>query len=590
MATLSLYSHATQQKHVLQGRLVYTIGSAPDNWLRLEDETVHPHHAIISIAGEKIKIQKFQEHVEIKIQHIPIKIPGYLKHGDVLTLGKIEFEFQAETRLTSQFKFSREAHINKMVCSVDISSGYPAPGEKALLTYQATALNQEQFGIQLLGELVALTKAYGGLLLVQKQDAGKKIEDCFTPLAVKAPAGETLAIPYELFTNAPHAGNLNHAKVLVAAEAMAKSGSSGILSCSYCYLPLLLKSQWMVVLLVGTFGNHKNFQDTLPALCSAAGAYIIPMLELLGKYNVQEAELQTAQQIISYQEAELKAANAIQASLLPVASRCQQIEVPVSLDIWGVYRPAGQVGGDYLDILFSQDESQLYFCIGDVSGKGQAASLVMATVRAYFRLLASQGVRTNTIVEQLNRHLHQDLHKIGKLFVTMMVFRWDEMSGQLFYTPAGTHLWIIRQDGSVSPQERTGTIIGMRDKLSEEQKEESLLPLAEGEILVLATDGVWEARNQKEEAWEDQENNFITSLRQSPKTSALAVLHHLLNDLECFTAGVGIAHDDISLLVIQKKAKPIVMVDRFLKLYQQGKVENIEQVMKNLKTMLESSQ
>jgi hypothetical protein len=79
---------------------------------------------------------------------------------------------------------------------------------------------------------------------------------------------------------------------------------------------------------------------------------------------------------------------------------------------------------------------------------------------------------------------------------------------------------------------------------------------------------------------------FQVSMQQCPFRSVEGVLGQVLHKLEEFTAGVDTPYDDITLLGIQKKAKPLVMVERFLKLHRQGKAENIEEVMENLKRML----
>lgn len=181
-------------------------------------------------------------------------------------------------------------------------------------------------------------------------------------------------------------------------------------------------------------------------------------------------------------ESELKIANAIQMSMLPKVS-----DSPCGgeIDLYASLTPALEVGGDLYDYFLC--DNRIYFCIGDVSGKGVPAALMMAVVRAMFRSEARRSDNAATIVDTMNRNLSEEY--TADYFVTMFVGILDLASGHLDYCNAGHEPPVI--SGQALPVKLNLPIGALADWNYEGQEAE----LHPGDMLFLFTDGLSEAKN-----------------------------------------------------------------------------------------------
>ena len=196
-------------------------------------------------------------------------------------------------------------------------------------------------------------------------------------------------------------------------------------------------------------------------------------------------------------ESELRIARDIQMSMVP--SVFPEIE---GLDMYASMTPAKEVGGDLYgyEIL----DNQLYFCIGDVSGKGVPASLFMAQATRLFHTLASQGMTPDEICNIMNKELSGEDNEMG-MFVTMFICMYDLKQGRLEYCNAGHNPPII---GNAEGQytfldvKEANAPIGLWPDL-EYVGEKMDLP-SDG-MMLLYTDGLNEAENcQQEQYGEDR--------------------------------------------------------------------------------------
>lgn len=565
-----LVNEITGEFFSLKGAFIYEIGSAPQCWITLSHKNVYPCHAQLIRAGENFRINRAFEKAEIRINEEILELPKFLKDGDRISIGETILTFQQQNSVNT-VKFLPYLKISKMNSLQSVSGNFPVAQNIAFPLLPTITFDQEKFYTSILEKFVKATQAIGGSILRRKLGNFNKQENAF--LILFALNYDEIFLPSDLECIFDE-----QAKIAQATGSFTKqnSNTSEHISLCYLYLPIIVDKQMIqAVLLCGTFSNYKVFQEYLLPLASIVTYHIQPLIRSIEKHNNQECELD--------------AANAIQASLLPFDKKPKSLDMPASLDIAGIYHPAGHVSGDYVDIVFSKEKKYLYFCVGDVSGKGTGASLIMATVRAYFRLLAEQGAATHIIAQEINRILKSDLQKIGGKFITMVILRWDELVGKLYYTPAGEQHMQILRNNTLESQAITGRALGMRNELEDCQKQEIEIPLAEGEIIILATDGVWEARNQIGDEWGKE--RFYTSIQNSQKRNAQHILQSIVDEWENFTAGIKAHHDDVTLLVIEKKAKPSVMVDRMLSLYReskkQGKIEDVEKSLENLLQLLQ---
>jgi serine phosphatase RsbU (regulator of sigma subunit) len=181
-------------------------------------------------------------------------------------------------------------------------------------------------------------------------------------------------------------------------------------------------------------------------------------------------------------EAEVRRAAEIQAQLLPHAAP----DLP-GYEFAGVCLPARQVGGDFFDWLAGDDAIRL--SLGDVMGKGMAASLLTATVRAALRVVEDLPVAA--AVEAVNRALSPDLAHSDS-FITLFHAALEPDSGLLTYVDAGHGMvFIQRLDGSVEPLRQRGLPLGV---LPDARYPAGTATLAPGDTLVIYSDGLPDAR------------------------------------------------------------------------------------------------
>ena len=187
-------------------------------------------------------------------------------------------------------------------------------------------------------------------------------------------------------------------------------------------------------------------------------------------------------------ESELRIARNIQMSMVP--SMFPDVD---GLDMYASMTPAKEVGGDLYNYL--QLDDKLYFCIGDVSGKGVPASLVMAIATRGFRTLALLGNTPAEIATRLNYELTDNNEE--SMFATMFICRLDLKTLRLEYCNAGHNPPIIgNAEGQYTllDAQETNAPIGLWPDLEYVGEE---MDLHSGSMMLLYTDGLNEAENSQ---------------------------------------------------------------------------------------------
>jgi sigma-B regulation protein RsbU (phosphoserine phosphatase) len=205
------------------------------------------------------------------------------------------------------------------------------------------------------------------------------------------------------------------------------------------------------------------------------------------------------------------------------------------------YEPAGPVSGDYCDLV-SLDNGELYFLIGDVSGKGVAASLLMSRLHAIFRSLIGAGLGVNELVERANQLFAESTMR--PYYATLVCGK-AARSGKMEICNAGHVAPLLLHDGGVTPIAATGLPIGM---FCQERYSSTQVKLGKGDRLLLYTDGLSEARNQDDCEYGDSRlSAFLTGCRQLP---AVSLVKELLDDLSEFSLARP-KSDDLTVMAIE---------------------------------------
>ena len=238
-------------------------------------------------------------------------------------------------------------------------------------------------------------------------------------------------------------------------------------------------------------------------------------------------------------ESELNVASNIQMSMLPSVFPDRE-----GLDMYASMTPAKEVGGDLYGYLLTGDS--LYFCLGDVSGKGIPASLFMAQATRLFRTLATQQMPPEEICTRMNDALSGDENPTN-MFVTLFVGLVDLVSGRLRYCNAGHNPPVIgggELHGEML-QVRPNVPIGIVPGLVYEGEE---IDTIKGRPLFLYTDGLNEAENRDYAQFGDE--RLLDILRNTHFDSARQVIETLKAEVERHRDGAE-PNDDLTMLCLR---------------------------------------
>jgi serine phosphatase RsbU (regulator of sigma subunit) len=236
-------------------------------------------------------------------------------------------------------------------------------------------------------------------------------------------------------------------------------------------------------------------------------------------------------------EQELRTAQAIQRAFLP-----KETPALAGWQLMPYYQPAREVGGDFYDFIALEDE-QFALVIGDVTGKGVPAALVMATVLTMLRSATRDSNSPAQILERVNGLLVTEIPT--GVFVTCFYALLDPRDGHLRYANAGHEAPYRRQGNQVSELWATGMPLGMLPGSCYDEFEATLAP---GESLFFYSDGLVEAHNPSGEMFGFPR---LQALLSTPPHEP-ALLDFVLAQLNGFTGEQWEQEDDVTLLALQR--------------------------------------
>jgi len=220
-------------------------------------------------------------------------------------------------------------------------------------------------------------------------------------------------------------------------------------------------------------------------------------------------------------------------------------EVP-GIDMAFATRPANTVAGDYYDAFRRAADGPLLIAVADVSGKSVPAAMLMANFQASLRALAGAPGSLSQLVTDLNR-LACGNNLNGRRFTTAFLAELNPATGELSYLSAGHNPpMLVRQDGSIERLSSDSMPLGI--ELTEKFVAGTTV-LQLNDLLVIYTDGVTEAHNERDE--EFGEGRLLALLQPRIKERAAVTLSGIMKHLDDFV-GVAAQHDDITCLVVSR--------------------------------------
>ena len=239
-------------------------------------------------------------------------------------------------------------------------------------------------------------------------------------------------------------------------------------------------------------------------------------------------------------EREMHVAAEIQRQILPKGAP----PVP-GFQLAGWNRPARQVGGDYYD-MFPTKDGRMGLLVGDVSGKGIPAALMVSTLHSALRLLVGQTGAGAGLLARLNRHIQES--STPNKFITMLLGELDPGTGRLRYVNAGHNPGLLlRRDGRVEELGATGVPLGL---LLGSRYTEREVTVERGDLLCLYSDGITEAESVTDDEFGTE--RLVELLRahrdDAPLDELLASIQHAVGD---FSQGRP-QYDDQTLLLLRR--------------------------------------
>ncbi|WP_263384653.1 SpoIIE family protein phosphatase [Granulicella arctica] len=301
-------------------------------------------------------------------------------------------------------------------------------------------------------------------------------------------------------------------------------------------LPLSGRTRLLGLLALGSKRSEEAYTPTDLRILQSVAAQTGLTLEVAEL--VQTLASQASQRERMNREIEI--AREVQQRLFP-----QIIPAIPGVSLAGMCRPASEVGGDYYDLIEMED-GNLGFTIGDVSGKGISAALIMASLRASLRgLILDTPDDLARMMQKVNRLVYEA--SSSSRYATFFFATFNPQTRELRYVNAGHNPPIVAraQSGKLDRLEACGPVVGLLPLVDYEAQS---LILEAGDLLIAYTDGISEAMTADDEEW--GETRMLEAAPGHTSASASEIIEHIFKAADQFTAGAE-QHDDMTLLIMK---------------------------------------
>lgn len=301
---------------------------------------------------------------------------------------------------------------------------------------------------------------------------------------------------------------------------------------------LFLRQRIIVPVLSINDGANQVASGNLDIQLTPAGSNEIS--NLMSSFNKMVGGLKHRDQM----RRSLEVAKEVQQNLLPAQN--PDIE---GLDIAGRSVYCDETGGDYFDyIRFDKDSnSRVAVVIGDVSGHGISSALLMASTRAFLRQRAALPGTTAEIISDVNAQLSRDVAESGS-FMSMFYLMIDKNDKSFCWVRAGHDPALLYDPelDELSELKGAGIALGVDEHFQFVENKRG--ELRENQVILLGTDGIWEARNLEGEMFGKE--SMVAVLKQNKDKNASQILEGIYQTLSDFQRGAAV-EDDVTLIVIK---------------------------------------
>jgi sigma-B regulation protein RsbU (phosphoserine phosphatase) len=295
-------------------------------------------------------------------------------------------------------------------------------------------------------------------------------------------------------------------------------------------VPMQIQQETKGLILLGKRINNTEYTESDVEFIYSVGS--------LAMISIENARLFKETLEKQKMEKDLEIARTIQKNLFP-----KSLPKLKNFEISAINISSKQVGGDYYDVM-KLDDNNFLFAIADVSGKGVPASLLMANLQAFLKIIARQGMELSSATGIINDLVSDNT--MGENFIT---FFWgiinDELK-KLNYVNAGHNPPLLIRDGNITKFTKGGMILGVLNTVKPYMAD--TVELKTGDTIILFTDGVTEAMNKRMKEYSDERLEKLASEIYQKNPDEIITL--IRNDVLKHTNG-AIQSDDITLMTIK---------------------------------------
>ncbi|MCB9258319.1 MAG: fused response regulator/phosphatase [Ignavibacteriales bacterium] len=309
-----------------------------------------------------------------------------------------------------------------------------------------------------------------------------------------------------------------------------------------------LKNRLLRSIIVSAYGDMENIRT---AMNRGAYDFITKPINLrdleitieksLKEIQTYKQAIKSREKLIAFQQ-ELDIATTIQTSILP--KKFPAFPNRPEFDIYAKMKTAKEVGGDLYDF-FLIDKYRLGIVIGDVSGKGIAAALLMAVCRTLIKATASKGLPTDRVLYEVNNILVNE--SPANMFITLFYGILDTRNGSFEYSNGGHNLpCLITEFGMIEELENIGGLL--LGAVSDVEYESNIIKLNKNESIFLYTDGITESFNKDDIEFE--EYRLFETLKKNSKENVKEIVENVIKEVITFSDGIQ-PSDDMTCLSLR---------------------------------------
>jgi sigma-B regulation protein RsbU (phosphoserine phosphatase) len=501
-----------------------------------EDTALSREHCAFELSGDDWSVRDLGSRNGTFVNDAPVREPLVLKPGDSIAAGQVVMVYAPEAKAPGPGAAVLE------------SAELPAPIHDTVVTNLEQVLSEQTLVLKS-GPLEALMRAGHEL------SENRSLDDLFPAildlalLAVSAQRGVLLVLEgntlvpkacqgeYFPISSAVRDRVLNEKTSVLVRDARLDDAFKNRMSIiqqrvhTILAVPLQTRDRILGLIYVDSSLVLREFtEDDLSLLTVMANIAAI---------RIENARLAAIEQAQRRLLGEIEQAAEIQRRFLPEGAP----EVS-GVDLAGFNLPCHTVGGDYYDF-FRYPEGRIALALGDVSGKGMPAALMMMALCERMRVLTEDPGDLGGFMMRLNKATCIKCPK--NRFITFFFCALDTASGELRTANAGHNPPIIlRASGDIHRIEGAGLVLGIQPN---EPYREQRTHLGAGDLLVLYSDGVTEARNAAEQ--EFGEERLIAVLKRHSHEPAQAIIDAVMDSLTRFAAGAPL-NDDVTLVVAKR--------------------------------------